>query len=373
MRTCTVFIHHQVDDVTVDHWKRCGHFSDHPVATVSATDHRLPHGACLSDWPDDARWYQAFLTRYPNFKAKATDLLFLAWFRNRPFDAERYFIVEWDTLVNCSIESWLRPVERFDLAAPSIRTKSREPEWGWFECTRYMQSKLVPYAIGIVPFTCVQVSHRAMERISAAYPDDPGAMNGEIRFPTIAASQGIVPVANPSATQTISWQSLRPIGLAEDIYHPIKKRILPAKPWMQETELAALERLLNPDDHVLEFGSGGSTFWLSERVRQVTTIEHSADWIQRMLPVPKNVNLKYVPPAWPHKGFEPAEPNQFADYVRSGDTIRPDVVLVDGRDRVACAKRWAGKATTILHDCNRPRYGELKLRRIVGELALVEG
>jgi len=138
-------------------------------------------------------------------------------------------------------------------------------------------------------------------------------------------------------------------------------------------EIQAIETLLNPDWHVLEYGSGASTAWFATRVKRVTSIEHNRRWANALTKLPTNVDLRFVPPEWPlEKKFGPAEPGQFASYVAAADDISPNFVLVDGRDRVTCANRWAREAIVVLHDSERRRYRSLNLKPLRGTLAIVE-
>ena len=49
-------------------------------------------------------------------------------------------------------------------------------------------------------------------------------------------------------------------------------------PWLHPQAIAYFEGILCPEWNVLEHGAGGSTIWLSERVKQVNSIEHNLDW-----------------------------------------------------------------------------------------------
>ncbi|TWT91694.1 glycosyltransferase [Neorhodopirellula pilleata] len=140
-------------------------------------------------------------------------------------------------------------------------------------------------------------------------------LTGECRFATLAAHCGIAPVSIPNS-RTVTWKPSMPIGLAPTIYHPIKRLFTAPEPWMQPEEIASLELLLDPMMHVLEFGSGRSTFWLAHRVAKVTTIEHNARWLERTKPFPPNVEVRFEPPAWPvrsHASFPRSRPMKLSD------------------------------------------------------------
>lgn len=261
---------------------------------------------------------------------------------------------------------------KYHFAAPSIRLPTREPEW-FRRFRRFLPIDFRPLAAGIVPFSCVMVSHDALQRIEPLYTDDLQGLDrltGECRFATIAAHCGITPVSIPNS-RTITWKPSMPIGLAPTIYHPVKRLFTKPEPWMQPEEIAAFESLLDPMMHVLEFGSGRSTFWLAERVAKVTTIEHNVRWLERVKPFPPNVDVRFVPPAWPNPNFEPAQPGQFDTYIQAADDLEPDIVLVDGRARVPVCERWATRTLTLLHDANRPRYRELRKQPLAGSLARI--
>ncbi|WP_345319755.1 hypothetical protein [Novipirellula rosea] len=369
MITCSVFLHHDDDPVTRDHFARLQRFSSGPTVAVSSAT-PLATGESIADFSHSL--WRAQVEQRPKLKAKSTDLLLIDWFRNRRVSADRYFIVEWDTLVNQSIDDLLLPVTQFPLAAPSIRLSHREPEW--FRRQRpHIPADLRPLATGMVPFSCIMVSHAVLNQIAMLYTEDLmglGEVTGELRFATLAARCGITPVSIPSLHR-VTWMPFRPIGLGATIYHPVKLPYVDPHPWMEADEIAALESLLQPHFHVLEYGCGHSTFWLADRVAKVTTVEHNSKWLARVTPFPPNVEVLFAPPAWPCPKFGPAEPGQFEDYIHAATDRTPDLVLVDGRARVPACRHWASRTPTILHDAHRSRYGELRKQFLAGSLARI--
>ena len=66
-----------------------------------------------------------------------------------------------------------------------------------------------------------------------------------------------------------------------------------ATPWWTYAATAWLRAALNDTQRVFEFGSGGSTSWLAERVASVHSVEHDPLWertLRRDLPANAHLN-----------------------------------------------------------------------------------
>jgi predicted O-methyltransferase YrrM len=106
-------------------------------------------------------------------------------------------------------------------------------------------------------------------------------------------------------------------------------------PWLTEAAIAFLAAYLKDDMRVLEFGSGGSTIWMSKRCH-VTSIEHDATCTERIKQHVNVQNWESIVEARPH-----------FDLCSRWLDCAFDLVLVDGRDdirngeydRVVCAER----------------------------------
>jgi len=104
------------------------------------------------------------------------------------------------------------------------------------------------------------------------------------------------------------------------------------QPLLTPEAIAFLSNFLmhNPQANILEFGSGGSTLWFAQQKADVITIEHDIRWYtqvaQELALLPEHtVDLRFVKRTY----WKVCE--EFPDnYV--------DLVLIDGRDRVACAQ-----------------------------------
>ena len=124
-------------------------------------------------------------------------------------------------------------------------------------------------------------------------------------------------------------------------------------PWITYPASELLTRRVRPDDAVFEYGAGMSTFWWAERVRRVVAIEHDLAWYEKLRGrLPANVELLHQPLEYGGaycRGVL-ADPGAFS------------LVVIDGRDRVACA-RHAVKGLTaggviVWDDTDRSQYRE---------------
>jgi hypothetical protein len=125
---------------------------------------------------------------------------------------------------------------------------------------------------------------------------------------------------------------------------------------------------LTPDSIVLEYGAGKSTLAIAKRVKWVYSVEHNKAWYDKIVKeVPGNVTLVRVPKnKEEHPGHDGTE-DDYYDYIHIveflGINDTPDVVLIDGRARVHCAKLVSElfpKSTIFIHDYGHP---EDKYRR----------
>lgn len=153
------------------------------------------------------------------------------------------------------------------------------------------------------------------------------------------------------------------------------------EPWIPFSALEFLEKILRKEDRVFEFGSGGSTVFLSKRAGELTSVEHDREWYAKVesrinqLGI-KNCRLLCVEPE-PARGpgADPDDPEacashseaykgvSFKSYSRAIDSYPNDyfdLVLVDGRVRPSCVERSAEKVRPggylMLDDAERRYY-----------------
>jgi hypothetical protein len=143
-------------------------------------------------------------------------------------------------------------------------------------------------------------------------------------------------------------------------------------PEFTAAELALFEACLACCTHYFEWGCGTSTAIAARRVSgSVTSVDSSADWIAR---VRRGIEAPRVPVRFVHFDIGavgafgyPIDKGARARWLNYSHPLRhvtkqPDLVLVDGRFRVACALRslWAWKLPVLVHDyANRPHYAAI--------------
>jgi hypothetical protein len=159
------------------------------------------------------------------------------------------------------------------------------------------------------------------------------------------------------------WQSLRLLGAYRQRgwFTCVSRRASVdrhgrALPWLTYPTIDWLDSVLSPEDRVFEFGMGGSTLWMAERVKSVTSVDENPDWVARFKP-PPNVTISVAIPRGDSRYAEEGDP-----YVAAIQAAGPpfDVVLVDGHSRLSCAeaahRALADDGLIIFDNSDKPMY-----------------
>lgn len=95
-------------------------------------------------------------------------------------------------------------------------------------------------------------------------------------------------------------------------------------PWYTYPTISFLNRRLDPEMSVFEYGSGFSTLWFAQRVNEVTGVEHDREWVTKIQPkMPDTGRIV-------HRGSR-------AEYVGDISKHAPvDIVVIDGEHRDEC-------------------------------------
>lgn len=100
-------------------------------------------------------------------------------------------------------------------------------------------------------------------------------------------------------------------------------------PWITYPAIDFLNKRINKEMRVFEYGCGSSTLWWALRVKEVISVEHDEAWYKQMVQViPDNVKLFYIDLVYDGKYSKKSA--EFEQYF--------DIIIIDGRDRVNCAR-----------------------------------
>lgn len=179
------------------------------------------------------------------------------------------------------------------------------------------------------------------------------------------------------------WQLAKQFPRWRELKRPGRTPLDDGLPWITLGALEYLSRLLRPTDRVFEWGSGGSTLYLTGRVREVVTVEHDREWLEKVqakisqlgstnwtgsLEEPSNRQASSSPDysLWSDyaSNDDRYRNNSFEQYARRIEIFPEasfDLVLVDGRARPACIhhalSRVVPGGTLMLDNAERDYYG----------------
>jgi predicted O-methyltransferase YrrM len=123
-------------------------------------------------------------------------------------------------------------------------------------------------------------------------------------------------------------------------------------PWLPFVVIDLLATEIGRESLIFEFGGGGSTAWFADRAGRVITAEHDEAWytdLARAMDGFDNVDIVWAE----HLPDYPATIDRYHEHLF-------DVVLVDGRERIACVehamRRIKPGGILVLDDSVRPKY-----------------
>jgi len=122
--------------------------------------------------------------------------------------------------------------------------------------------------------------------------------------------------------------------------------LLEPTPMMSKSEYGTIQKLLNKEDLMLEYGAGSSTLYFSSFVKSYVSIEHDYIWYEKIKShTQKNVNIYYGDCFYKnnnvHCDYEDTdEKERWRPYFEMVSKIPKQTynkILIDGRARVYCA------------------------------------
>lgn len=162
----------------------------------------------------------------------------------------------------------------------------------------------------------------------------------------------------------------------------------PTAPWLTPDAIIILDTLLDKGFTALEYGSGRSTVFFSERVNKLYSVEHNEEWFNLVTESLKKhkltgSHLRLIKPDQPVADFhssserqvfitEEEYPNKdsffqtYVDFLDEFDSGYFDFIIVDGRARTSCALKAIDKlkpgGLMALDNSERVRYDRVHER-----------
>lgn len=122
--------------------------------------------------------------------------------------------------------------------------------------------------------------------------------------------------------ESSGWLNSLKVGKPVDgVFMPI--------PWYSYPAIEFIEDKLKSNFRIFEYGSGQSTFWYAARLEKVISVEHDRDFFNTLMEnLPPNVNLLLR-----------EDRGEYASEILPYDDGYFDVIVIDGVERVECAKK----------------------------------
>lgn len=218
---CILFAHHRSDAVTRHHLHVLQQHNPHdPVVLLcNGSIDPLAGAIDVSQLSDEFAGENKWL---------GSDVMLYLWFRHcRNIEAERYAIIEWDTLATMPLREYYRDVWDADAAGCGLKTPQHSPTWEWFVAHgSRLPEPLRTHMVGLVPFNGILLSHRALEQI--CQQEIPRHINNELRLGTLLSTCGFqLKTIGPAAASNNQWRADQiKISGRPGLYHPVKS-ILP--------------------------------------------------------------------------------------------------------------------------------------------------
>lgn len=110
----------------------------------------------------------------------------------------------------------------------------------------------------------------------------------------------------------------------------------PSEPWLTKDALRAIKSFIAGNMRAFEWGSGKSTLWLAQQVREVVSIEHDPLWYSRVQAMLSDAHIQ-------NTHLKLADPAKNAEQISVFPDGCFDIVIIDGADRNGCIRAAASK------------------------------
>lgn len=141
-----------------------------------------------------------------------------------------------------------------------------------------------------------------------------------------------------------SFRHWTPRYVADRIGVMIYANLNPDAPWLTRQAVEILDDWIRERDCGVEWGSGRSTIWLAHRVERLISIEHDAEWYEKVRSQLEEDKLKNVEYHYAEVKYPDAAPDisRYLEAARKEPESSVDFVLVDGILRDHCAELAVG-------------------------------
>lgn len=118
----------------------------------------------------------------------------------------------------------------------------------------------------------------------------------------------------------------------------------PGVPWMAPKAIAYMDKVIDKNFQMLEWGSGGSTTWFSKRAKHVTSVEDNQSWFERVRRTFEqekitNIDYRFIPTDHSIDQEKCIQEKKIPEYVAVVNGFQQDyfdMIIVDGSFRNVC-------------------------------------
>ena len=238
MNLAIIFLHHNTDDITLDHLDKIKQFNpDIPVYTVGfSTDNLIDNSHVVNksqDWiPQNTSLHSEMQTKY-GYAPPNADYLILDFIdKNQHLDHEKYLVFEWDTLFNTSVQNFYEGALNFDFFCSHFFVGSDLESWWWYQFFTDNQ-KAMPQLAGLTPTSGLLFSKNLLIQMLAELKNNVATydnFDAETRLASLVKACGqefLLPFNNVSKFIHPPLGSHFNHKLEEAIYHPVKNPLIP--------------------------------------------------------------------------------------------------------------------------------------------------
>ena len=113
-------------------------------------------------------------------------------------------------------------------------------------------------------------------------------------------------------------------------------------PWWSYKSVKKVQSLLNNNQTVFEWGSGGSTIFLCHRVKSIISVENDHNWTTKVNSALSSLNVKNATVIQKEINLQSAECFLKCPYAK-GISDKFDIIVIDGEDHFNSESLWSAR------------------------------